>query len=93
VKVGVDTLRKATFVVAGLVVATGVPTLVLAFGNGGSAQPATSALSHRHTGQQPATAAGSSDTTSTTSSSSAASCSTTSLRSPTSSGGGGGTSS
>ena len=67
-KVGVDTLRKATFMVAGLVVATGVPTLVLAFGNGGSAQPATSALSHRHAGGEPATAAGSSDTSSTTSS-------------------------
>jgi hypothetical protein len=68
VKVGADTLRKATFVAAGLVVATGVPTLVLALGTGGPAHPGAAATSHR--AAQPATAAGSSDTSSTTSSTS-----------------------
>jgi hypothetical protein len=69
VKVGAVTLRKATFAVAGLVVATGVPTLILTFGAGGNGTtPAgTTAHAHRQTAQQPATAAGSSDTSSTTS--------------------------
>lgn len=67
-KVGADTLRKATFVVAGLVVATGIPTLILSFGTGGSAHPRAATASQRVA--QPATAAGSSDTSSTTSSTS-----------------------
>jgi hypothetical protein len=66
VKVGVDALRKATFVAAGLVVATGVPTLVLAFGNGGSAQPAHHSVASGHS-PQPVTAAGSSDSSTSTS--------------------------
>lgn len=65
-KVGAEILRKATFVAAGLVVATGVPTLILTFGVGGAAQQPTAATSHRAS-QQPATAAGSSDSSSTTS--------------------------
>lgn len=70
-KVGAETLRKATFVVAGLVVATGVPTLILSFGTGGAAQPGATAASHR-TAQQPATAAGTSDSASSTSTSTTA---------------------